>query len=170
MSISPDIQGFADAQERLRTDLGQPVRFYGPADILYDPDLAPSEFDDEGIPLDPLALASGVNVADVEIANLTVLGSGIVNVVYKPLQTSLLRQDRIAEQQTGIRSAANKDLIIAVADLPLAQSATHFQVGHPTPDGSWSPAEDELWKIVNVKLDVVFGDAERGIVYGEGTR
>jgi hypothetical protein len=176
VQLQPDIAGMTDAQQRLRALLGRDIRLYGPADMIYDPTLAGSEFDDEGIPLDPLAGASAVAPANVDDASeLTLLGSVRANVVFQPL--AAMRRDMVAEQQIGWRSRLNKDLICDVSDMPLLAEATHFMVGTFARDSSgqiitpeqWTPDDGETWHIVNVKSDG-FAALQRVIVFGQGSR
>lgn len=174
----PDLDGFANAQRQLRQQFGNDVRFYSPVAMMYDPAVPQSAFDDEGIPLDPLvgASASGA-VADVALPNLTIVGSAHVNVVFRPLQTSVLRRDETIETPLAIRSALNKDLILDPADEPMASGATHYMLGEFARDAEgniiypeqFTPEDGELWKIVNLKHDS-FGSVERVIVYGQGTK
>lgn len=183
MSITPepDLAGFAKAQQSLPTLFGRDVRFYQPATMLYDPGISPFAFDDEGMPLDPLAGASATASANVGMSNLTIRGSAHANVVFRPLQTSVMRRDETIETQVAIRSGLNRDLIINPSDLPVASGATHFMVGTfardangniiYNPDGSeklFTPDDGELWKIVNLKTDGL-GGYQRAIVYGQGT-
>lgn len=178
---TPDIEGFASAQAKLTTQFGRDVRFYQPATMLYDPGISPFAFDDEGIPLDPLAGASALASANVGIAGLTLRGSAQVNVVFRPLQTSIMRRDETFESPLGIRSGLNKDLLVNLPDIPIASGATHFVVGTfardasgniiYNPDGTeqqFTPDDGELWKIVNAKTDGI-GGFQRYVVYGQGT-
>ena len=174
----PDFDGFANAQATLRQQFGRDVRFYRPADMTYDPTIPQSAFDDEGIPLDPLAGQTPVAPAGVEIENLTVLVTlQHCLVVFRPLQTSILRRDETFETALGIRSGLNRDLILDPTSAPAIAGATHFQIGTLARDDAgnviepeeWQPEEDELWKIVNGKMDS-FGSVTRYIVYGQGTR
>lgn len=176
--VHPDFDGFANAQATLRQEFGRDVRFYRPADVIYDPSIPASAFDDQGIPLDPLAVQTPVASADVEIGGLTVLVTlQHCLVVFQPLQTSILREDRTIETAIGIRSRLNRDLILDPASAPAIAGATYFQVGTLARDAAgnvllpeqWEPEEAELWKIVNGKMDS-FGPVLRYIVYGEGTR
>jgi hypothetical protein len=175
MSITPNLAGMADAQQRLRQLIGRDVRFYGPADVIYDPTVPVSAFDDEGIPLDPLALASGAALAAVGIDNLTIVGSAHVNVVFQPL--SAMRRDEVEEDTLGWRSRLNKDLILDIADAPQAVDALYFEVGTLSRDTAgnimrpeqWTSDDGELWKIVNSKTDG-FGALQRLLVFGQGTR
>lgn len=175
---TPDFDGFANAQATLRQQFGRDVRFYRPADMVYDPAIPQSAFDEEGIPLDPLALATPVASADVEIGDLTLLVTlQHCLVVFRPLPTSVLRRDETFESALGIRSALNRDLILDPTSTPAIAGASHFQVGTLARDDvgaviepeQWQPEETELWKIVNGKMDS-FGPVTRYIVYGQGTR
>lgn len=174
---TPSAAGFAAAQENLRTKFGRDIRFYAPAAMIYDPAIPPSAFDDEGIPLDPLAGASATASANVGLANLTITASAQALVVFRTLQTSLLRRDQTAETPLGTRAGLNKDLIMAPADGPKVARATYFMVGTMARDASgaviypeqWTPEDGELWKIVAAKADS-FGPTERFVVYGQGTR
>lgn len=163
--LTPDLAGFVEAQGRLRTELGRDIRFYRHADMIYDPALPASEFDDEGIPLDPLAGASAVASAGVAIPDLTLIGQARGNVVFQPL--AAMRRDEVQEQPVGMRSRLNKDLILDIADMPLASGATYFEVGASGVNG-WTADDGELWKIVNAKTDG-FGGLQRYIVFGQGT-
>jgi hypothetical protein len=163
----PNFDGFSAAQEYLRTEFGRDVQFYGTAAATY-PTTPPTAFDDEGIPLDPLA-TTVETAASVELANLALLGVARAVVVFRPLQTSIMRRDETFETPLGIRSGLNKDLIMSAADASLAQSATHFMIGTANSDGTFTPQDGELWEIVNIKNDS-FGSVERLVVYGEGTR
>jgi hypothetical protein len=178
----PDIEGFADAQAKLTTQFGRDVRFYQPAQMLYDPGISPFAFDDEGIPLDPLAGASAVASANVGMVGLSLRGSAQANVVFKPLQTSVMRRDETFESPVAIRSGLNKDLLVNLEDIPIASGATHFLIGTFArdadgnilylPDGSeqeFTVDDGELWKIVNAKTDGL-GSFQRYVVYGQGTR
>lgn len=180
--LEPDLAGFADAQHRLTTILGRDVRFYAPAEMLYDPGISPFAFDAEGFPLDPLAGASAVASADVAIADLSLSGSAHCSVVFRPLQTSIMRRDETTETPLAIRSGLNRDLILNVEDIPQTTDATHFMVGTFArgPDGEilrdldgseqeWTPDDGELWKVVNAKTDGL-GGFQRYIVYGQGTQ
>jgi hypothetical protein len=167
-ALTPNIAGLADAQQRLRQLIGRDIRFYGPAEMIYDPAIPASEFDSEGIPLDPLAGGTAVASAGVDVTNLTIVGSARANVLFQPL--SAMRRDEVAEQPTGWRSRLNKDLILDIADAPQVDGASHFQVGALADDGvSWTPDDEELWLIVNAKTDG-FGALQRYIVFGQGTR
>lgn len=174
-ALAPDIAGMADAQQRLRRFLGRDIRFYAPATMLYDPAITPSEFDDEGIPSDPLAGASAVAPADVEIDNLTLVGSAHANVLFQPL--AAMRRDMVAEQQIGWRSRLNKDLILDISDRAVADAGQYFEVGTLARDKAgaiitpevWTPDDGELWLIVNAKVDG-FGGLQRYIVFGQGLR
>jgi hypothetical protein len=166
LAPQPDLASFAAAQAYLRAKFGRDVRFYSAAQMTFDPSIPQSEFDDEGIPIDPLLGATPTNPADVEIPNLTLTGQARCNVLFQPL--AAMRRDEVEEQAIGIRSRLNKDLILDIADKPQADGATHFQIGTQTGD-SWVPDEGELWKIVNAKTDG-FGALQRYIVFGQGTR
>lgn len=173
---TPDFQGFAAAQETLRQEFGRDVRFYSPSAMLYDPSTPASAFDDEGIPLDPLVGASAVASAGVAVPDLTYTGSAQCNVVFRPLQTSIMRRDESFESPIAIRSGLNKDLILHAADYARASGATYYEIGTLARDDTgaiiypevWTPEDGELWKIVNLKHDA-FGSVERVIVYGQGT-
>lgn len=178
MSLSaptPDVPGFADAQDRLRQYLGRDVRFYGQAAIIYDPAIPPTAFNDEGIPLDPLASGAVLNEAAVDIPDLQIVGSARVNVLYQPL--AAMRRDETAMLPTGERSRLNKDLICDLSVIPYASGATHFQVGTLARDTSgnvvtpqqWTPDDNELWEIVQSKTDG-FGGLQRYLVFGRSTR
>lgn len=175
---APDFDGFANAQATLRQQFGRDVRFYGRADVIYDPSIPASAFDSEGIPLDPLAGQTPVASANVEIGGLTLLTTlQHCLVVFRTLQTSIMRRDETFETALGIRSAINRDLILDPSTAPAIAAASHFQVGTLARDGAgnviepeqWQPEEPELWKIVNGKMDS-FGPVLRYIVYGQGTR
>lgn len=174
---TPDFAGFANAQATLRQQFGKDICFYGTADVIYDPTIPPSMFDDEGMPLDPLASGVVVNEAGVEIANLTVIGYARGNVVFRPLQTSILRRDETFETALGFHSALNRDLILDPADAEPVKAATHYQLGVLARDAAgvvivpeqFTPEETELWKIVSGKLDH-FGPVKRYIFYGQATR
>lgn len=171
---TPDLIGFQNAQKYLRTTLGRDVRFYKPATMIYDPALPPTAFDNEGMPLDPLAGASATASADVGIANLTIVGSAHCNVVFQPL--AAMRRDEVTETALAERSRLNKDLLLDINDRPIASVASHFMVGNFArgPDGAilypeqWTPDDGELWKIVNAKADG-FGALQRYVVFGQGT-
>lgn len=166
VTITPDIAGYRDAQRRLRDHFGRSVRFYGPAAMVWDTSLAPGEFDPEtGLPFDPVITGSAQASANVAIPDLTLIGSAQADVVFQPL--TAIRRDELAEDQLGIRSRLNKDLILDINDLPVASGATYFQVGTASGD-SWVADDDELWKIVNLKTDGV-GGLQRVIVFGQGT-
>lgn len=167
MNITPDIQGMTDAQKRLREELGRDVRFYGPADMVYDPATPASAFDDEGIPLDPLTPATAVGEAAVEIADLTLVGQVRCNVVFQPL--AAIRRDPVQEDALGIRSHLNKDLIVDIDDRATVEPASHFQVGTQNENGSWTPDDTELYRIANWKTDG-FGALQRLLVFGQATR
>jgi hypothetical protein len=178
--LAPDIAGMADAQARLREALGRDCRFYGPQAILWDPSIPASEFDDEGIPLDPLAAGTPVGSgAAVAVDNLVVVGSARANVLFQPL--AAMRRDEVQEQRIAIRSRLNKDLILDIADREQVTGAEYFMVGTfardvnanivRNADGSeqsWTPDDGELWKIVNCKSDG-FGALQRFVVFGQGS-
>lgn len=174
---TPDLQGFSDAQEYLRQQFGRDIRFYGPAAMIYDPSTPAASFDDEGIPLDPLVGASAVNDAGLSIDDLSLVGCSFgAMVVFKPLQTSILRRDQTIEDPVAIRSGLNRDLILRPEDLSQTEGAEYFLVGTYARDADgnviyptqFTADDGELWKIVNVKLDS-FGSVQRVIVYGQGT-
>jgi hypothetical protein len=182
--ITPDLAGFTAAQASLRTFFGRDVRFYGPADVIYDPTVPLSEFDDEGFPMDPLVAASATNLANIEIANLTIVGSAHCNVLFQPL--AAMRRDELGEDELGFSSILNKDLLMDIADFPQASGATYFMVGTferdtsgaivyvdpPNDDGSneaaFEPDDGELWKVVQTKVDGL-GAIQRYVVFGQGT-
>ena len=179
--VTPNIAGFADAQTRARQAFGRDVRFYAPAAMVYDPGISPFAFDDEGIPLDPLAGASAQASANVAIANLTVVGSAVCEVVFRPLQTSIMRRDETYESPLAIRSGLNKDLLLDPSALGIASGAMYYMIGTfardangnilYNPNGTevqFTPDDGELWKIVNLKSDGI-GGYQRLVVYGEGT-
>lgn len=175
MSVTtPDLAGFVDAQNRKRQYLGRDVRFYQLATLTYAPGVPT---DEEGQALDPLAVPTTEStLADVEIDNLTYCGSAHCNVVFRSLQTSLLRRDQTQETPLAIRSGLDKDLILGIADAPVAQGADYFQVGTMARDAlgnvlypeQWTADEDELWKIVSAKADGL-GELQRYVVYGRST-
>lgn len=165
---TPDLAAFADSQQFLIDHFGQDIRFYQAADVIYDPSIPAGAFDDEGIPLDPLASGSSNEDSSVDIVGLKVRGIAKCNVVFKPLQTSILRRDQTTETELAMRSGLNRDLIVSMADYPLASGASHFQVGTLNPDGSYTTEDPELFRIVQAKVDS-FGTAKRYIVYGQGT-
>lgn len=165
---TPDLAGFADAQQFLIDQFGRDIRFFQRADVIYDPSIPASAFDDEGIPLDPLASGSSNEDTTIEISGLKQRGIARCNVVFKPLQTSLLRRDQSMETPLAMRSGLNRDLIVSTKDMPLASGASHFQVGTLNADGSYTPDAPELFEITQAKVDSM-GSAQRYIVYGQGT-
>jgi hypothetical protein len=141
-SVFPDLAGFAEAQQRLRSRFGRVVTFYKPTDALYSPDVPLDE--QTGNPFDPtIRPASGGAIASA---------SAVASVVYAPLQGT--NRDRTVSDQLGQHSKLNKDLILGIADRPVASGAVRFEL-----DG-------EHWKIVDTKLDGV-GDLQRVVVFGE---
>jgi hypothetical protein len=174
MSVTPDFAGFEEGQRRLLKTFGRDVRFYGPAAVIYDSGIPSSAFDDEGIPLDPLASGAVQNEANVELAGLTVVASAHCNVVFKPLQTSILRRDQSVEQEIGLRSGLNRDLILNPEDAVLASGATHFQIGTFARDDDgdviepeqWTPDTTRMFRISETAPDT-FGPVQRFIVYGQ---
>jgi hypothetical protein len=182
MSVAPtpDLAGIAQAQQTLRAVLGRDIRFYGPQAVLYDPALAPSQFDDEGIPLDPLASATPVGSgAGVSADELVLVGAARANVVFQPL--AAIRRDELEETRLAIRSRLNKDLILDISDAGQVTGATHFIVGTSArdangeilrnPDGTeqrFTPDDGELWKVVQTQSDG-FGALQRLIVFGQAT-
>ena len=159
---------FAEAMEHHRETFGRDIRLYAPATVDWDVTLAPSQFDLEGIPLDPLASGAVQNEAtDAPIAGLALLGVIRANVVFRPLQTSILRRDQTIETPQGIRSSLNCDLIIGVADKVLADEAVFFEIGTLT-DGVWTSLNDRVWKVVNLERDPI-SSFERYIMYGQDT-
>jgi hypothetical protein len=163
---TPDFAGF-DASQRLLIDLfGRDVRFYGPADVIYDPSLPTSEFDDEGIPLDPLSVASGSNEdTTVPVPGLTPTASAHCNVVFAPLQTSLQRKDQSTSDALGVRPGLNRDLILNFEDKDVVDGATHFMVGTNTA-GTWNFDDLTMYEISQTTPDN-FGPIPRYIVYGQ---
>jgi hypothetical protein len=179
VSLAPDIAGMADAQARLRQLLGRDIRFFGPQAMLY-PSTPPSAFDDEGIPLDPLAASTPVGSgAAVGIEHLIVVGSARANVLFQPL--AAMRRDNLEENRLAIRSRLNKDLILDIADRDQLTDAEYFMVGTfardvngnilRNADGTeqqFTPDDGEPWKISNVKVDG-FGGLQRVICFGQGS-
>jgi hypothetical protein len=144
MDGSPDLEGFAQAQRRLREKLGRVVKFYTPIADTYDPALPSGAFDpDTGEPYDP---------TNRPVSSGWVVASSMCSVVYAPLST--IRRDEIQAQSEGVRSRLNKDLILDVDDYWVASGATMYEL-----DG-------EFWKIVNVKADGI-GSKQRYIVFGQ---
>lgn len=172
MSITPDFDGFDKAQRSLVQQFGRDVRFYGPANVHYDASIPTGSFDIEGIPLDPLVTGDTNEDTSLPIAGLQLVGAAHCNVVYKPLQTSLLRRDQTMETPLAIRSGLNRDLILnpedAGQDITNLDKATYFWIGTTNPDGTWTEMDEEMVKIVGVKTDT-FGSVERVIVYGQDT-
>lgn len=142
--ITPDIPGFADAQRRLRERFGRVVTFWTPEALGYDPSVP---LDPESrAPFDPTirptAAASGVMAS----------ASAIASVVFQPLTAT--RRDETEQDQSGLRSRLNKDLILDVDDQALAEGASYYEL-----DG-------ERWLIVDVKSDGI-GAKQRVIVFGQ---
>lgn len=166
MGVTPDIAGFADAQRRLRAGLGRDVCFYGAADVTYDPTIPAGEFDEEGIPLDPLVDPATTDAADVEVPNLKVLGVLRGSVVFQPLSPTVLRSGEFEETPQAIRSRLNMAVIVDTTDRDIAKAASHFQIGTTQPDGSWVPDNSGLWRIIQAEDDGI-GAKQRFIVTGE---
>lgn len=139
-----DVQGFRDAQRRLRDQLGRVVKFYTPEPSKYDPALPSGAFDPEtGNPYDPTIkpLSSGYVVASAKCS-----------VAFAPLST--IRRDEVQEDADGIRSRLNKDVILDAEDAWTASGATMFELdGH-------------FWRIVNRQFDGI-GAKQRYIVFGQ---
>lgn len=143
-SVFPDLSGFAEAQQRLRSRFGRVVTFYKPTDVLYDASVPVDE--QTGRPFDPtIKPASGGAIASA---------SAVANVVYAPLQGT--SRDRTMVDQLGRHSRLNKDLILDISQRDVASGAIAYSV------------DEEEWKIIDVKLDGV-GDLQRVVVYGEAT-
>jgi hypothetical protein len=178
--LAPNIAGMALAQQTLRQTLGRDIRFYGPQTMIYDPSIPVSAFDDEGIPLDPLAASTPVGQsAVVGIDDLVIVGTARANVLFQPL--AAMRRDNLEENRIAIRSRLNKDLILDISDREQVTGAEYFIVGTFARDQSgeilrnsdgteqqWTPDDSEPWKIVNVKVDG-FGGLQRVIVFGQGS-
>lgn len=176
MGMTPDLAGFDQAQRSLLANFGRDVRFYAPVNEAWDPTMPGNMFDASGVPLDPLAPLDPTVVSPEDttlpIAGLWLVGQAHCNVVYKPLQTSLLRRDQSMETPLAIRSGLNRDLIVNIEDHDqLAQGnqeATYFWIGSTDANGVWQPMDEEMVKITGVKTDT-FGGVERLIVYGQDT-
>jgi hypothetical protein len=140
--VFPDLAGFAEAQQRLRSRFCRVVTFYRPTDALWSPDVPLDE--QTGQPFDPtIKPASGGAIASA---------SAVASVVYMPLQG--VSRDRTVVDQIGRHSKQNKDLILDISERDVASGALRFEL-----DG-------EQWEIVDTKLDGI-GDLQRIIVYGE---
>lgn len=177
-TLTPDLGEFRNVMRTLYEQFGRDIRFYGPADIIPDPSIPASEFDDEGLPLDPLAPVTVLADAGVQMERLRVVGSGHGCVLFQPL--AAMRRDETAEDEIAFRSRLNKDLIFDADDRHVADGASHFMVGtfardatgnvlynHDGSERLWTPDDGELWHIANAKTDGV-GAMQRFIVFGQG--
>jgi hypothetical protein len=133
--VFPDLAGFAEAQQRLRSRFGRVVTFYKPTDALYSPD----------VPLDEqTGPASGGAIASA---------SAVASVVYAPLQGT--NRDRTVSDQLGQHSKLNKDLILGIEDRPIASGAVRFEL-----DGEhWKIVDTKLDGVGDLQRIVVFGEA-----------
>lgn len=139
--VFPDLAGFTEAQQRLRSRFGRVVTFYKPTAALYSPGVPLDE--QTGQPFDPtIKPASGGAMASA---------SAVANVVYAPLQGT--SRDRTITDQMGRHSKLNKDLILDISQRSIASGAVRFAL-----DG-------EEWEIADVKLDGV-GGLQRVLVFG----
>jgi hypothetical protein len=166
VGLSPDREGFMDAQRRLREKLGRDVCFYTPLPEAFAFASASGKFDPETkLPYDPqdLAIASGASG----------FASAVVrcSVVFQPLTT--IRRSETERTALGIRSRHNKDLIADIADLDAVKDADFFIVGKLV-DGVFV-GDDIRWMVVNVQTDGVgegHGPAgeQRVVIFGEDSR
>lgn len=165
VGLSPDREGFIDAQRRLRENLGRDVCFYTPVAQTY-PDVASSGFDPETqLPYDPQAI--GVPSGASAFASAVVRCS----VVFQPLAT--VRRDSTQGTAEGVRSRANKDLICDITDLDAVKEADHFVVGKFV--GDVFTGDGHQWVIVDIQTDGVGeGDGPAGeqrvVIYGQDSR
>lgn len=139
-SPSPNIEGFHDAQKRLRGHLGMDVRFFTPLPRTYPPGTV---FNPEtGRPFDPTIkpLASG-------FAEQTIRCS----VLNKRLQV----EDDTETTAAGIFSDRSVGLAMDISEWPPASAATEFEVF------------ERRFEIRDSQVDGLAGQNMRRLVYGE---
>lgn len=151
LTPTPNLSGFADAQRRLRQELGRVVTFYTPLQPNFSPSLASGKFDPEThLPYDPVTEPSSYGNASAASGYST--ASAQCSVVFQPLAT--IRRGSVQADHLGIRDRSTKDLIADVGDHAVFKNATRFEL-----DG-------ELWKIELIKADGI-GAKQRYVIFGE---
>lgn len=140
LTVTPDKEGFADAQRRLRDKLGMDVTFYGPVAAIYDPD----------VPLDP---ETGAPHDPTIQPTASAAASSIVrcSIVQRPFA---LPQVKGADSAEGWGSHNDVGLIMDAADGVRLGSAVAFGYA------------DHLFTIRTTMFDGI-GDIQRWVVHGE---
>lgn len=117
MSVSPNIAGFKEAQERLRDKLGFDVTFYTPLPLTYPPG-TPTD-PETGVPYNPTIrpTASGFASASVRCS--------VVNRVFGLSRTGV--EDQTESTALGIMSNTSLGLIMSEEDWPDVDEATEFE-------------------------------------------
>lgn len=118
MAVTPNYEGFREAQDRLVENLGQSVVLLTPVATLWPVD---TKLDPETLrPLDPFAtpLASGFASA-----------AASASVVFRPITTNKAGLESTAEVgPLGIKGSQSVALIMRLVDHPLASGATRAEV------------------------------------------
>lgn len=139
---SPNLDGFIDAQRRLRDKLGRDVTFFTPVAPTYDAALSSAAFDPEtGFPFDPT-----IEPTSQPYASAVVRGSR----VFKPL--ALIRGESNADE-LGTQSRLNQQIIVDIDDFDSVKDAEFYEF-----DG-------ERWHIVDTITDGI-GSEQRVMVFG----
>lgn len=143
MSAEPNIDGFRDAQRRLREKFGRTVTFFTPGAKQYDPSLPPTVFDPEtGEPFDPTIEPTASGYASAAI---------VASRVFKPLTAT---RGESSADALGQQSRLNQQVIVDIDDQAAVRDAEFYEL-----DG-------ERWSIDDVVTDGI-GAEQRVIVYSK---
>lgn len=141
MSLAPDLDGFTDAQRRLRGAFGEEIVFLFPEEVTWPPDTA---IDPEtGRPYDPVIEPSGSTQPTATVK---------CNVVFKAINRAGISGEAEATA-VGWLEAGNMMLIADITDRATIDGAVRFQ------------ARDELWDIHSTLEDGI-GGVQRYLVFG----
>lgn len=144
MALTPDVAGFADAQRRLRSQLGVNATFLIPAAVTWDP--AEPLDPETGRPYDPFAEPASGGGFDEQVAR--------VSFVSRPLGSARTSAGAFGEGPVGKVDQSVAALIVDVADYDRVKNATDVVVN------------DHQWEIQQFRHDELAAN-KRWIVYLE---
>jgi hypothetical protein len=138
----PDLDGWREAQARLRTALGQNVTFKIPLPKVWDPDV---QLDPEtGEPYDPTVVpTSGGGFAEIEKR---------VSVVFRPIHPNV--EDPVLDEPAGVMHRESVALMADPADYPDIEDAARFTL------------QGNEYRVTSIDADGLV-ETDRYVIFGE---
>lgn len=150
---TPDISGFAAAQDRKRAECGSPVVFLWPVEVTFPPDTPMSIF---GVPLDATVQATASSQASA---------SATASVFFKAV-------NRGGASNSESNAAIGHDEITRVfVNLASADGLTVQGLGPAAPasgNAEYFLFHGNRFKVYSIKQDEILGGYIRTLVYGAG--